>query len=337
MAAFWPVGSINKEVFMRATTHDRVVKPEWYRSMGQTGLRVSRLGFGASPLGGVFGASDAAEGKRAVHLAIDHGINFFDVAPYYGKTLAEERLGQALAGRRHEIVLATKCGRDGDAEFDFSAQRTARSVDESLKCLQTDYVDLFQVHDVEFGDARQIADETLPAMRRIQQQGKARFIGITGYGIKTLLRIARAGAVDTLLSYCRYNLLVQDMDDLLTPFATKREIGLINASPLHMGVLTAGGAPPWHPAPAQVLAAGREAVEYCRKRGADLPALALRFCLDHPYVSTTLVGMSTSREVEQNIAALTSELDRELLAEVQAILSPVSGRLWPSGRVENHD
>jgi L-galactose dehydrogenase len=322
---------------MRAAPPDGVAKPEQYRKLGQTSLRVSRLGFGASPLGGVFGWPDAAEGKRAVHLAIDGGINFFDVSPYYGRTLAEERLGQALVGRRHEVVLATKCGRYGDAEFDFSAERTARSVDESLKRLQTDYVDLLQAHDVEFGDAQQIADETLPAMRRIQEQGKARYIGITGYGIRTLMRIAEAAPVDTILSYCRYNLLMCDMDELLTPFANAREIGLINASPLHMGVLTAGGPPPWHPAPPEVLAAGREAVEYCRRRGADLPALALRFCLDHPYVSTTLVGMSNSREVERNIAALTSKLDRELLAEVQTLLSPVSGYVWPSGRLENHD
>jgi len=82
-----------------------------YRALGQTGLQVSRIGFGASPLGNVFGATDPAQGKLAVHLAIDNGINFFDVSPYYGLTLAEERLGDALVGKRYKIILATKCGR----------------------------------------------------------------------------------------------------------------------------------------------------------------------------------------------------------------------------------
>jgi L-galactose dehydrogenase len=117
-----------------------------YRHLGDTSLKVSVLGFGASPLGDVFGTTDPSEGFRAVHLAIDEGINLFDVSPYYGLTLAEERLGMALAGRRNEVVLATKCGRYGESEFDFSAGRITKSLEESLRRLRTDYVDLFQAH-----------------------------------------------------------------------------------------------------------------------------------------------------------------------------------------------
>src|ERR1700730_15846431 len=127
-----------------------------YRKLGGTGLEVSMLGFGASPLGNVFGTTDPTEGKRAVHLAIDRGINFFDVSPYYGLTLAEDRLGEALVGSRDKVVLATKCGRYGADHFDFSARRVTASIDESLKRLRTDYVDLLQAHDVEFGDVQQI-------------------------------------------------------------------------------------------------------------------------------------------------------------------------------------
>src|SRR5271163_3149024 len=94
-----------------------------YTMLGRTSLRVSKLGFGGSPLGNEFGAADPAEGERAVHCAIDLGINYFDVAPYYGRTLAETRLGAALAGRRDQVVLATKCGRYDVASFDFSARR----------------------------------------------------------------------------------------------------------------------------------------------------------------------------------------------------------------------
>ena len=308
-----------------------------YRKLGKTDLNVSLIGFGASPLGNVFRTTDPAEGKSAVHLAIDKGINFFDVSPYYGLTLAEQRLGEALAGRRDKVLLATKCGRYGADEFDFSAKRIASSIDESLKRLQTDYVDLLQAHDVEFGNVQQIIDETIPAMRKIQQQGKARYIGITGYPLKTLVRIAEAAPVDTILSYCRYNLMITDMDDILTPFAKKHGIGLINASGLNMGILTERGAPDWHPAPIEVQEAGRQASDFCRQRGADVSQLALRFCLDHPYVSSTLIGMSTRHHVETNLQLLQIATDKELVAEVRQILAPVFNYVWPSGRPENRD
>lgn len=148
-----------------------------YRVLGKTDLEVSVVGFGASPLGDAFGITDPEEGERAVHLAIDEGINFFDVSPYYGLSLAEFRLGAALRGRRSKVVLSTKCGRYGTNEFDFSARRVCSSIDDSLRRLNTDYVDLLCAHDIEFSDLRQIVEETVPAMRRLQEQGKARYIG----------------------------------------------------------------------------------------------------------------------------------------------------------------
>ena len=230
-----------------------------HRQLGKTDLVVSVVGYGASPLGNVFGSIDPTEAIRAVHLAVDEGINFFDVSPYYGSTLAEERLGAALDGRRSEVILATKCGRYGDVEFDFFANRIMKSVDESLWRLRTDYVDLLHAHDVEFGDTQQIIEETIPAMRRLQEQGKVRYIGISGYPLKVLIRIARAVPVDSILTYCRYNLLIDDMDSLLMPFAREHGIGVINASGLHMGILTDRGEPDWHPAFPEVRKVGREA------------------------------------------------------------------------------
>jgi L-galactose dehydrogenase len=308
-----------------------------YRKLGSTSLEVSQLGFGAATLGDVYGATDPAEGIASVHLAIDRGINFFDVAPYYGLTLAEERLGEALAGRRHRVVLATKVGRYGLSDFDFSAERVTASIDESLKRLRTDYVDLLTAHDVEFGDVQQIIDETIPAMRKIQEQGKARFIGISGLPLTTLVRVAEAVPLDTILSYCRYNLMVEDMDDVLLPVAKRLGIGLINASPLHMGVLTKHGPPEWHPAPPEVREAGKKVGELCRARGVDVSALALRFCLDHTYVSTTLVGMATRQQVEANLKLLDITTDRKLVAEVRSLLGLSFNRIWPSGLPRNGD
>ena len=232
-------------------------------------------------------------------------------------------------------ILATKCGRYGFADFDFSAKRVIASMDESLRRLQTDYIDLFQVHDVEFGDVQQIIDETLPALRQLQQQGKARYIGITGYPPRLLRRMAETTPVDSILTYCHYNLLNRQMDEVLTPFTRERGIGLINASGLCMGLLTEHGPPDWHPAPREVREAGRKAAEFCRVHGADISEVALRFCLDNPYVASTLIGIASSQEVETSLKLLDSSTDSEFVGRVEAVLAPVFNYDWPSGRPEN--
>jgi len=310
-----------------------------HRTLGKTAMSVSILGYGASPLGNEFGETDAEEGIRAVHCAIDLGINYFDVSPYYGRTLAEKRLGEALSGKRDSVYLATKCGRYGlDVEScDYSARRVTRSVDESLSRLKTDYVDLLQVHDIEFGHPDQIINETIPALRKIQQAGKARFIGITALPLKMLRHVASQAGIDTILSYCRYNLMVTDMDDILTPFCREHGIGLINASPLHMRILTEKGAPDWHPAPPEVIQAGRKVASLCADAGVSVSDVAMRFCLDHPYVATTLVGMSKQRHVEQNIRVLEFVNNAELLGRIEEIIRPVKDVTWYAGRSENTD
>jgi L-galactose dehydrogenase len=308
-----------------------------YRKLGNTGLEISIIGFGASPLGNVFRTASPEEGINAVHLAIDRGINFFDVSPYYGLTLAEERLGIALEGKRDKIILATKCGRYGGDTFDFSAKRIFASIDESLTRLRTDHVDLFQAHDIEFVNLQQIIDEAVPAMRKVVEQGKARFVGITGYPLKALRHVAEAVPVDSILSYCRYNLMITDMDTVLTPFCKAHGIGLINASGLHMGIITERGAPDWHPAPAAVKEAGKRIIEICKAHGADASEVALRYCFDHPGVASTLVGMSSPEHVERNLKVLNTVNDPALIAEIEAAVAPVKDAIWPSGLPENND
>ena len=171
-----------------------------YRTLPRSNLQVSVIGFGASPLGNEFQVIDPVEGERAVHHAIDRGINFFDVSPYYGRTLAEQRLGAALAGKRDRVVLATKCGRYDTSYFDFSAARITASVEESLRRLRTEYVDILHAHDIESGDREQIVNETLPAMRKLKEQGKVRLIGITGFPLKVLADVAVRGGADVVMS-----------------------------------------------------------------------------------------------------------------------------------------
>ena len=308
-----------------------------FHQFGSTGVLLSEIGFGASPFGDVFHPTDEFSRAAAVSLAIDSGINLFDVSPFYGKTLAEARLGEALAGRRHEVFLSTKCGRYDQAEFDFSANRLERSIDESLQRLKTDYVDLLLAHDIEFADQGQIVHETIPALRKIQQEGKARFIGASSYQLGLLARTIQAGLVDGVLSYCRYSLLADDMDAILTPIAKKHGVGLINASPLHMGILTPQGAPDWHPAPPEVKFAGARIVELCRSHGVDASTVALRFCTDHPYAASTLVGMSDAQQVKRNLAAIDQTLDTALMEQIASIVAPVKNFIWSSGLPENAD
>lgn len=307
-----------------------------YRTLGKTGMEVSVIGYGASPLGNVFCDTDEAEGVRAVHYAIEHGINYFDVAPMYGVTLAEQRLGKALKGKRDKIFLATKCCRYDVDKFDFSAKRVVESIDESLQRLQTDYVDVYQVHDIEFGDKEQVINEALPAARKVQKSGKARFVGITGLPVRYLHHVASQVEVDTILTWAHYDLVEDEMDNELTPLARERGIGLINASPLHQRLLTEKGPPQWHRSPKEVLEAGLKIAALCRQHGVNVADVAMRFALDHPYVAMTIVGMSKLRHVESNIKVLDFKNDPELLADIEKLAAPVKNKMWFEGKPENN-
>ncbi|MBW3625804.1 MAG: aldo/keto reductase [Armatimonadetes bacterium] len=307
------------------------------RLLGRTGLNVSVLSLGASPLGSVFRNIDESEGIRTVHEAIDLGINFIDVSPYYGETQAETVLGKALKGfPRDSYILATKVGRYGPDRFDFSAERVTRSVDESLERLRVDVIDVIQCHDIEFGSPNQVIEETIPALRRVREQGKARFIGITGLPLKIFREVLSRTEVDTILSYCRYSLNDASLESII-PFLKEKGVGIISASPLSMGLLTERGAPVWHPAPDALKAAARKAAEHCRERGEDLSRLALQFAVANPDIATTLVGTASLENLKKNVEWAQSPPDPELLNEVREIFRPVQNLTWPSGRPENND
>lgn len=307
-----------------------------YRPLGTTGLSVSVLGYGASPLGSVFAPIDEDEGVRAVRTALDLGVNIIDVSPYYGLTRAETVLGRALHGvDRDSYLLATKVGRYGEAEFDFSAGRVRRSVDESLARLGVDHVDLIQCHDIEFGDLDQVVDETIPALLELRAQGKVRFIGVTGYPLPALARVADRAAVDTVLSYCRYSLLDDALTDWLA-FFQRRAVAVMNASPLAMGALTGRGAPSWHPAPTEVLARAAQAAELAGGHGVPLEQLALRYAVANPGFATTFVGSASPQNIERNVRWALEPTDDRLLAQVLDVLAPVHRHAWPSGRPENN-
>lgn len=304
------------------------------RELGRTGLKVSPLGFGGAPLGGMYGAVEESEMIAAVRHAVDAGINLVDTSPYYGPLHSEVLLGKALRdGWRERVLLATKCGRIDKAVFDFSAEFVVRSMDDSLRRLQTDRVDIFQAHDIEFADdLDRVFTETAEALYRLKKQGKCRFIGMTGLPLVVLKRAVEACNLDVTISYCHCTLLDTTLLTDLLPVTERRGVGIINASPLGMGLLTDDGPPPWHPADAQIKEASKKAARLCRERGADLSTLALAFVLREKRLATTLVGMTSRAEVDRNLRAMATAVDEGLLAEVQKVLAPVKDRTWPSGR-----
>jgi L-galactose dehydrogenase len=308
-----------------------------YRMLGRTGLRVSALGFGASSLGGVFREINEKEGVRAVHTALDLGVNFIDVSPYYGLTKAETVLGKALKTiPRERYILETKVGRYGTQmeDFDFSAERVTRSIDESLSRLRVEYVDVVLCHDVEFGDLSQVVQETIPALRRVQERGKVRFVGVSGLPLGIFRRVLDQINLDVVLSYCHYSLNDTSLEDLL-PYLQRKKTGIVNASPLAMGLLSSRGAPNWHPASNEIKQTCAKAAVFCRERGVDIAQLAIRFSVSNPKLSSTLVSTANPGHMEKNVRWAETPIDRDLLDEVLEILKPIHNLTWPSGRPEN--
>src|SRR3954463_4157715 len=167
------------------------------RPLGNTGLQVPILSFGASSLGQEFRQVDLNEALRSVHVALDLGMNFIDTSPFYGRGMSEVLLGVALRGvRRDSYLLGTKLGRYSGTHFDFSARRVVESVDVSLERMGVDHLDVILCHDIEFADMRQIVDETLPALRKVQQSGKVRFVGISGYPMKVFKYVVDRAGLD---------------------------------------------------------------------------------------------------------------------------------------------
>jgi L-galactose dehydrogenase len=310
------------------------------RALGRTGLHVSILSFGASSLGGVFRATDDTESIRAVHTALDLGINFIDVSPYYGATRAEMVLGKALKGvDRSRYYLATKVGQYGEGEFDFSAARVKRSLDESCARLGVDYVDLLQCHDIEFASIDQIVDETIPALVALKHAGRIGHIGITGLPLRVFTAVldrVPVGDVETVLSFCHYELNDTSLETLL-PYFEQKGVGVINASPTGMGLLTSRGVPDWHPAPVRLVATARRAVEYCQSVGVDIVKLAIQFSVAHPAIATTLVSSANPQNIRRNIAWACEPPDPEVLAHVLRLLQPVRNHNFTRGRPENQD
>lgn len=308
-----------------------------FRPLGNTGLSLSWLSFGASSLGAEFRAVDIGEALRSVRVALDLGMNFIDTSPFYGRGMSEVLLGIALRDvPRDSYFLGTKLGRYDRAHFDFSARRVAESVDVSLHRLGVEYLDIMLCHDIEFVEMSQIVSETLPALRAIQKQGKVRLVGISGYPMNIFKYVLDRTDLDVVLSYNHYTLQNTMLADLV-PYLKGRGVGITNAAPFSARLLSNAPLPAWHKATPEVRAVCRQAAEHCTKRGVDIAQLAVQFSLDHDDLTTCVVGSANPENVKKWVAWADAPRNHELIREVQDILRPIHNWFYIEGRPENND
>jgi aryl-alcohol dehydrogenase-like predicted oxidoreductase len=305
-----------------------------YFDIGKTGMKVSALSFGASSLGSVFHETKEKEAVKAVFTAVDHGINFIDVSPYYGYYKAETVLGKALKQiPRDRYYLSTKVGRygeDGHNTWDYSAERATASVYESMKRLNVDYIDLINVHDIDFADLNQVVNETLPALVELKKKGVVRHVGITDLKLENLKWVVEhtpEGMVESVLNFCHHCLNDDALVDYLD-FFEQHGVGVINASPFGMGLLTSRGIPDWHPAPKALVEVCKKAAEYCQSKGYPIEKLAIQYAVSNPRIATTLFSSANPKNVLRNIEYVEEPIDWNLVKEVRSIIGDQLRVTW---------
>lgn len=292
-----------------------------YRTLGDTGLQVSEIGFGAWGIGGVangaiaYGPTDDRESKLALRRAYDLGVNFYDTSSLYGYGHSERLIGEVLKDVRDKVVIATKVGfLDSDGTQDFSPKHIRQSLEASLKRLQTDYVDLYQLHSPPI-DTLEQDSSILSALRSLEKEGSVRAIGISVRSPDDGLVAINGFGLNCI--QVNFNLVDQRaLGNGLFDLCRKRGVGVVVRTPLCFGLLTGRYSPESRFGPgdhrsswscaqmARWASAGSLFASALTENGEQTPAqIALRFCLSYPTVSTVIPGMLTKKEVEENVLA----------------------------------
>ncbi len=307
------------------------------RPLGDTGLNLSILSFGASSIGAEFRSIDVDEALRCVNVALDRGMNYIDTAAYYGRGMSEIMLGRVLPELdRESYILSTKLGRFAPQHFDFSAKRVAESIDISLERMRIDYIDMVFCHDIEFVDINQVIDETIPALQKQVAQGKVRFIGVSGYPMKIFTEMLKRSELDVVLTYNHYT-LQNDMALQLIEPCKEQGVGLINAAPFSARLLADAPLPVWHKAPPHVREVAARAATHCREAGSDIAKIALQYSVANPAFASCVTGSANPDRVSQWCDWLEEPMDEKLVAEVKEILKPIHNWVYCEGRPENND
>lgn len=320
------------------------------RAFGRTGLAVSALGFGSWPMSGEerYGSIEDAEAIRAIHRALDAGVNCVDTAPVYGFGHAEEVVGQALRGRRPGVILVTKCGLAWDPGATVPRRDTTRAsllreVDLSLRRLQTDVIDVYLIH---WPNAGTPFEEAFATMDELVRAGKVRFVGVSNFTVEQMARCMTVRRIDVI--QVGYHLFDRRMEREVFPYCAAHGIGVMGYGSLGHGLLTGAFTgetrfpePDWR---AKGIAFGQpllrpdnlprnvEVVERLRRevaapRGVPVSQVALAWVLRNPVVSTALVGARTPTEAEGNLVGAALRLTAAELARVDAIMADAAGTI----------
>jgi aryl-alcohol dehydrogenase-like predicted oxidoreductase len=308
-----------------------------HRALGNAGIQVSAISFGASSLGGVFRTVDEDEAVAAVHAALDLGITYIDVAPAYGGGRAEEVLGRALGDvPRTSYTLSTKVGKAtergayGRDSFDYSRAGILASIEASLGRLGVEYLDIVHLHDFDYlGQihADRVLDEGVQTLLDLKAEGRIGAVGAGIYAMDLWKRALIEAPLDVILTHNHYTLSDIRLVELL-PLAASRGVGVINASPFASGLLTGRPAPDWHPVTPEAFAPFRRAAEFCEAHGTSLPRVAMQFASQHPDVATTMFSSASPESVRRSVRWAEEPVDPSLVAGVQRILEPIMNRQW---------
>jgi len=307
-----------------------------YVRLGETDLEVSRVCFGTWQTGGEWGDIDSEHAKAAARRALDLEINFFDTAQAYGWGVSERLLGEALEAeirsRRDELVIATKGGltQDADRPRDAGRDWLRKGIEQSLRELGTDYVDVYQVH---WPDPHTPIEETAGTLQEFVDEGKARYVGVSNYGVTELAELGRHRRVDTLQP--PYHMLRRGIEDEVLPYCREHGIGVLVYSPLASGLLSGKFDPErefdeddWRrgsstfdsDAVQSNLAIIGELGRYAEQRGWTLPQLAIAWVLSAPGVHVAIAGARTPEHIEGTASAGDLELSEEDRGEIDEIL-----------------
>lgn len=305
-----------------------------YRKLGKTNLDVSVLGLGCAALGGAYGDITPVDAAKTLHSALDSGVNYLDTAPLYGETRSETNVGLALRNvARDRYYISSKVGRYAIDDFDYSYKRVKDGIDASLQRLGCGHLDVAILHDIEFVPLEQVLNEGLKAVMKAREEGKVRFIGASGLQLKIFPAILAKAELDVVITYAQYTLQNTALESVL-PLLEQHNLGILNASPLGLGLLTPNGPLDWHLGSAELKAKCREAADWCTSKGIDIAELGMQFVMANPRIHVTLTGAKTPEELQRNLNAIGRDPDPALVAEVQRIVAPVRNQVWASGRPE---
>ena len=287
--------------------------------MGKTDIFLGPFSIGTSPLGNVFGEVPLEEAEKMCREIIQQDKYLFDTSPFYGILKSEKVLGHCLKGvPRNKYFLSSKVGRFGEKEFDFSAKRIKESVNQSLERLGVDYLDILLLHDVEYVDPDVVLTEALPALQQVKESGKTRYIGFSCEPLSVLKFIITNSPVklDVVLSYNHYCLIDDKLSSLFS-FLKEREIGLINASPFSLGLLTKSP-PDWHPISKDKFAESRTLIQEVESEfHHSIEKAALQFVLDEVNVPTTLVGLKSLEQFMFLHQAIKDPIPTEIFSKIK--------------------